>query len=666
MSDRVIKIFLASSSELKNDRQDFETFIGRKNSGASIKGIKLELVHWENFFDAMSITRKQDDYNKAISECDIFVGLFYTKAGKYTQEEFNTAWSFFKENGKPIIYIYIKTLPISPAKIDPNDFYSLNNFKRNIESLGHFYTEYTDISDLRDKFGDQLHFCIHHLSREEEESTDNIEVQNNYSFIHPQHHHLKSKTKKVVGRQFVFNAFQDFTELNTNGYFTIVGDPGEGKTTILSKFILDNQSRCAYYFIRLNVGQNKFNAFIDTIYRQLTPRFRRLSRFPANRIKDSSFLENLLHEVSLQLAPREKFFVIIDALDEIDMVEQSKHQSEKTNLLYLPENLPSNIYFLLARRRQDSLNRRLHFSNECHQKILDLKDYPENCREDMRSYISLFLNDNEYRDALKQWHENQGLIRDQFIELLCDKSENNFLYLSCVIPEITKGFYSNIELKRLPQGLINFYVQQWDRMFPHLYDDQLSDNQIFKHKCQLRVIDYLAQSSSPLTVKTIYQYAKNSFQCIAEHDILSILNGWLQFLDVEQIYNDKYYTIYHTSFQAFLDNNEEVRLTRNELKSPVEEAYDDATRSIDEEIRTYFESSTMRPSSISEEKAASGTRITKAFSSSNEQIEQHHPIAEISKCNDFFTRSMHVDTFRKFLLLATAIVVFILILRQLK
>ncbi len=82
-SIKIIKIFLASSSELKGDREQFEIFINRKNKEYIRKGIFLELVMWENFLDAMSPTRLQDEYNKAIASCDIFVSLFHTKVGQY-------------------------------------------------------------------------------------------------------------------------------------------------------------------------------------------------------------------------------------------------------------------------------------------------------------------------------------------------------------------------------------------------------------------------------------------------------------------------------------------------------------------------------------------------------------------------------------------------------
>jgi len=57
---QVIKIFLASSSELKGDREQFEIFINRKNKEYIRKVIFLELVIWEDFLDAISPTHLQD------------------------------------------------------------------------------------------------------------------------------------------------------------------------------------------------------------------------------------------------------------------------------------------------------------------------------------------------------------------------------------------------------------------------------------------------------------------------------------------------------------------------------------------------------------------------------------------------------------------------------
>ena len=150
------KLFLASSSELKSDREQFELFIGRKNNDWVGKNIFLQLILWEGFLDAMSRTRLQDEYNKAIQECDIFVILFSTKMGEYTEEEFETALRQFKATGKPHIFTYLKDEQISVASANRKDLMSLWAFEDKLHALGHYYTVYKNDEELKLKFGQQL------------------------------------------------------------------------------------------------------------------------------------------------------------------------------------------------------------------------------------------------------------------------------------------------------------------------------------------------------------------------------------------------------------------------------------------------------------------------------------------------------------------------------
>ena len=162
---KIIKIFLASSSELKDDREQFEIFINRKNKKYIEQGIFLELVVWEDFIDAMSKTRLQDEYNKAITQCHIFVSLFHTKVGIYTEEEFTKALETFKANGNLRIYTYFKDAPINAGQIRP-EIMTLLNFKERLHNLGHFHTSYADINDLKHKFGEQLNKIMPKLAGE--------------------------------------------------------------------------------------------------------------------------------------------------------------------------------------------------------------------------------------------------------------------------------------------------------------------------------------------------------------------------------------------------------------------------------------------------------------------------------------------------------------------
>jgi internalin A len=104
----------------------------------------------------MSKTRSQDEYNSTIRACDVFVSLFFTKAGKFTEEEFDVAHRQFKESGKPSIYTYFKNSEIKTGAAHEEDLISLWAFKKKLKGLGHFPTHYDNIEHLKRQFIDQL------------------------------------------------------------------------------------------------------------------------------------------------------------------------------------------------------------------------------------------------------------------------------------------------------------------------------------------------------------------------------------------------------------------------------------------------------------------------------------------------------------------------------
>ena len=121
----------------------------------SVRSI-VKIIRWENFLDAMSDTRLQDEYNKAIRDCDIFVSLFFTKTGKFTEEEFDVAFGQFKDSRKPLIYTFFKNADIKTDSIREEDILSLLAFKKKLAALGHFHTSYENIADLKLQFHNQL------------------------------------------------------------------------------------------------------------------------------------------------------------------------------------------------------------------------------------------------------------------------------------------------------------------------------------------------------------------------------------------------------------------------------------------------------------------------------------------------------------------------------
>jgi len=153
-----IKIFLASSSELAADREAFELYFRKQNDSLpKDKGIYLKIVRWENFLNTMSETRLQDEYNKEVRDCDIFISLFFTKTGKFTEEEFDVAHDEFKNSigVKPQIFTFFKKGDVKIENLT-EDVNTLFNFKKKLNALGHYHSQYNNTDDLKLQFRDQL------------------------------------------------------------------------------------------------------------------------------------------------------------------------------------------------------------------------------------------------------------------------------------------------------------------------------------------------------------------------------------------------------------------------------------------------------------------------------------------------------------------------------
>lgn len=145
---RKIRLFLASSADLKSEREAFEREIYRKTKVWKEDGLFLHLDIWEDLSQAMSATRLQDEYNRYVRQADIFVMLAHGKIGRYTAEEFEQAFDQFQRTRKPFIFTYIKP---SAAEAD-----SLRQFRDRLRALGHFEAPFTDATHLWNQFNTEL------------------------------------------------------------------------------------------------------------------------------------------------------------------------------------------------------------------------------------------------------------------------------------------------------------------------------------------------------------------------------------------------------------------------------------------------------------------------------------------------------------------------------
>jgi hypothetical protein len=150
-----LRIFLASSAELRNDCNELDLYLREQNDFPVQTGVSLEIVRWENFLDAMSDTRLQDEYNRKVRACDIFVSLFFTKAGQFTAEELEVAHQQFLKTGRPFIYTFFKNAPRNTGEIG-EEIVSLLKLKKKLRDLGHYPTSYNNTEHLKRQLLDQM------------------------------------------------------------------------------------------------------------------------------------------------------------------------------------------------------------------------------------------------------------------------------------------------------------------------------------------------------------------------------------------------------------------------------------------------------------------------------------------------------------------------------
>ena len=164
---KTIKVFLASSEELQDDRYAFGNLIRRLDRMYEKRGIRIELFEWEDYDAAYNARRKQDEYNDAIRSSDMFLALFHTKAGKFTIEEFDVATEEFRRHASPKVYTYCKDL--LPGEQESPE---LTDFKRKLfEEMGHYWSRYSNRDTM------QLHFVMQ-LQLIESSPDEQLDVNN--------------------------------------------------------------------------------------------------------------------------------------------------------------------------------------------------------------------------------------------------------------------------------------------------------------------------------------------------------------------------------------------------------------------------------------------------------------------------------------------------------
>ncbi|MDP8211604.1 MAG: leucine-rich repeat domain-containing protein [Candidatus Stygibacter australis] len=164
---REIKIFLASSNELNEERKELKILIYDENRKYKKQNISLEPVLWEDLKHNFQEKGYQNYLNKEMLKCDIVIIMFFTKVGEYTWEEFYESYISFQLNNNPgYVYVYFKDGYVKMSEIK-EAMLKIPELKKTLQGEEQIYISYDTIPDLNLKIKKQLDLIIPEIIEED-------------------------------------------------------------------------------------------------------------------------------------------------------------------------------------------------------------------------------------------------------------------------------------------------------------------------------------------------------------------------------------------------------------------------------------------------------------------------------------------------------------------
>lgn len=159
---KTINVFLASSEELKQERLELADLVEHLNHILMKHDIQVHLVKWEYLDSSMGIAHKQEEYNKALRECDICIVIYWNVFGQYTKQELDTAYNELIAGRNPHkIYVYFKD--------SSNASQELLEFRDSFpKQYGHFYCPFDNIDTL------ELNFLLQFMDYQSKELAQSL------------------------------------------------------------------------------------------------------------------------------------------------------------------------------------------------------------------------------------------------------------------------------------------------------------------------------------------------------------------------------------------------------------------------------------------------------------------------------------------------------------
>lgn len=361
---------------------------------------------------------------------------------------------------------------------------------------------------------------------------------------------LEQVVNDFVGRRFLFNEVDQWLKNPAQtGYLIIQAEPGFGKTAFVAALV--RRSGWIHHYVDLKRGINKPQDFLENVCAQLIIDY----KLPTTYIQEinsrpNTILYKLLSEVASNVKNK-PIVILVDALDEAS----DTGLTEGANRLFLPPSLPTGV-FIIATTRSEAPSTSFEAKRSVFDvkpptplKVLPIEGTDPRNMDDVREYISKFIEERYpfMKERIKEWNMSPP----QFVDMLLEKSEGNFLYTTLVLEDIRDNAINREtidDLDHLPVGLRGYYFSQWQRM-------KVSSPERFE-RLYKPVACFLAAAQAPVPVREIAY-----FTGLTNDEVLQVLQDWRQFFRQSRSKEGELlYRFFHASFRDFLFKEEALGL----------------------------------------------------------------------------------------------------------
>ena len=360
--------------------------------------------------------------------------------------------------------------------------------------------------------------------------------------------HLNNSNSNFVGRKWFFQELEHaVNNSREQSGVIIVGDPGSGKSAIMSQLISSPSSSpfihgniIGYYVCKFDESRTRDGMrFVHTLVEQLSKNIPEYSSAIKNRTiqnelnihcKDDPigcFHTTILDPIKeLKRQQNTNTFILIDALDEC-MEKDGENLEIITILKNKMTKFPDWIKLIISSRNKTSLIAQLPTFEK-----LAINSTDQRNLEDIRSYIENVMLGNDRFETEPEKKYVKGLIKQ-----LYEINEGNFLYFKTLLQYLNKNKVSNLGRDFFPPTL--------DQLYGFIFRDRFERRDFERFA---PIFEVLLAAESPPTMTELEEIFKIREDTYNTQRVVKQVSEYLI------IGSDETVRFYHQSFANWLMN----------------------------------------------------------------------------------------------------------------